>query len=97
MNVKYHSSQKTIDLYIVEWATTFVLDDGQVLFGLYRRDEGKTLIMADNTGKEITISADRIAQRIETRTSLMPENFVETVQPGELYDLLAFLLSQRKK
>ena len=78
-------------------ATTFVLDDGQVLFGLYRRDEGKTLIMADNTGKEISIAADRIVQRIKTQTSLMPENFVETVQPEELYDLLAFLLAQRKK
>ena len=38
-----------------------------------------------------------VVERVKTQTSLMPENFVDTVTAEELYHLLAFLVSQRAK
>jgi putative heme-binding domain-containing protein len=76
-------------------ATTFLLDDGTVLTGLHRRDEGATVVIADGEGKEVVILAARIAERVKTMSSLMPANLVETLAPGELHDLLGFLLAQR--
>ena len=37
-------------------STVLVLTDGRVLTGLLRREEGATLVLADNQGKEFTIS-----------------------------------------
>ena len=43
-----------------------VLKEGDVVSGLFRREEGELLVLADSTGKEITHSEEgnRIAQRI---------------------------------
>jgi putative heme-binding domain-containing protein len=75
-------------------STVVVLQDGDVVSGLLRREEGETLILADSTGKEISISKKQITDRRETETSLMPENFGELLTIEEFNDLMAFLLSK---
>ena len=53
------------------------------------------LILADSTGKEISIPKQEIAERRESDLSLMPENLGEVIPPQDFNDLMAFLLSQR--
>ncbi|MDX1952697.1 MAG: c-type cytochrome [Verrucomicrobiota bacterium] len=72
-----------------------ILEDGDVISGLPRREEGELLVLADSTGKEISIQKKLIKERRESDSSLMPENFGDLLNPQELNDLLAFLLSRR--
>lgn len=69
------------------------LKDGDVLSGLPRREEGELLVLADSTGKEITIPKKDIQSRRESETSLMPENFGDVIPADEFNHLLAFLLA----
>ena len=71
-----------------------VLQDGDVVSGLVRREEGAVLVMVDSTGKEVQITKANIATRRESESSLMPDNFGEAMTPEQLRDLLGFLLSQ---
>ncbi|HEX7859536.1 MAG TPA: PVC-type heme-binding CxxCH protein [Verrucomicrobiae bacterium] len=71
-----------------------VLKDGDVVTGLFRREEGELLILADSTGKEITVPKNQIESRRESETSLMPSNFGDIIPEKEFHDLLAFLLSK---
>jgi len=75
-------------------STLLVLKDGEVTSGLFRREEGELVVLADVTGKEITVPKKDIAERRESETSLMPENFGELMTPVEFADLMAFLLSK---
>lgn len=71
-----------------------VLKDGEVISGLPRREEGEILVLADSTGKEISIPKKNIQQRRESESSLMPENFAEVIPREDFDHLLAFLLSK---
>ena len=71
-----------------------VLKDGDVISGLFRREEGELLVLADSTGKEITIAKKDIESRRESETSLMPANFGEIIPEKEFQDLIAFLMSK---
>jgi putative heme-binding domain-containing protein len=71
------------------------LNDGKVFVGLQRREEGEVLIFADNTGKEIPVPKKDIDERQESKQSLMPANFAETISAADFNNLLAFLLSKR--
>jgi putative heme-binding domain-containing protein len=73
---------------------TIVLKDGDIVGGLPRREEGELLILADSTGKEISIPKKDIQERRESETSLMPENFGEVIPSGDFNNLMAFLLSR---
>ena len=75
--------------------STFQLDDGNVIAGIPRREEGQTLVVADSTGKEIAIQKSKIKRRVESNLSLMPSNFGEIVKEGDFDDLLSFLLSNK--
>ncbi len=75
--------------------STLVLDDGRVVSGLVRREEGAALVLVDNKGKEFSIAKNVVEEKIGSRLSLMPENVSELLTPPELHDLLAFLLQQR--
>jgi putative heme-binding domain-containing protein len=75
--------------------TTLRLTDGRVLSGLIRREEGNQIILADNQGKEFSISKSDIDEQQKTSLSLMPANVGEIVIPDEFADLVAYLLSQR--
>ena len=75
--------------------STLVMTDGRVLLGLVRREEGGSLVLADNTGKEFQVPKADIAERIASPLSLMPANMGEILKPDDFADLLAYLLSQK--
>ena len=74
--------------------TTFVLADGDVISGLFRREEGETIVYAEPTGKENTISKKQVKERRQSELSLMPEGLADALRPQEFNDLIAFLLSK---
>jgi len=78
-------------------STILVLNDGDVVSGLYRRDEGELVVLAESTGKELSIPRKNVTSRRESDTSLMPENFGEIITPDDFNSLLAFLLSKTGK
>ena len=75
--------------------TIVSLKDGDVVSGLFRREDGDLLVFADSTGKEFSVKKANVTERKESEQSLMPENFSETIPPAQFNQLLAFLLSQR--
>lgn len=77
--------------------TLVVLRDGDVQSGLFRREEGEMVVLADSTGKEISIPKKEIKERRESESSLMPDNFSEVIAPEDFNNLIAFLLSKGTK
>ncbi|HXT39504.1 MAG TPA: PVC-type heme-binding CxxCH protein [Candidatus Angelobacter sp.] len=78
--------------------TTIVsLKDGDVESGLFRREEGEAIVLANGAGKEISIPKRDIVDRHASTTSLMPENFGEIISPQDFNDLMAFLLAHGPK
>ena len=77
-------------------ASTYVLADGRVLTGLFRRQEGQTIVVADNTGKEIAIPKADIERENKSKNSLMPDNIAASLDATEFFDLIAYLLNQTK-
>jgi putative heme-binding domain-containing protein len=75
--------------------TMVTLKNGTIASGLFRREEGTQLVLADLTAQEVRVPIAEIAMRQETETSLMPPTFGDLIPPAELNDLLAFLLSKR--
>ena len=75
--------------------TLLVLKDGEVTSGLFRREEGEVVVLAESTGKEINVAKKDIAERRQSDTSLMPENFGELLTAAEFNHLMAYLLSKR--
>jgi putative heme-binding domain-containing protein len=69
------------------------LKDGDVVSGIVRREEGAVLVLADSTGKEVSIAKSNISERRETETSLMPENLGDLLTPEEFAHLMALLMS----
>lgn len=76
-------------------STIVATNDGRVLSGLVLREEGRLLILADTTGKEIRLPLDEIDQREVSPLSPMPANVPDLLSEAEFYDLLAYLLAQR--
>lgn len=74
--------------------SVIALDDGRVMSGLFRREEGAELVFADQTGKDFSLAKDAIETRKETSLSLMPEGFGESLSTQEFNDLLEFLISR---
>ena len=77
--------------------TTVVTKDGKIFSGLIRREEGATLVLADNKGKEFTVPLADIDERVKSNLSLMPANVAEILNEREFLDLVSYLLSQRQK
>jgi putative heme-binding domain-containing protein len=75
-------------------SSLWTLKDGDVVSGLFRRNDGETVVLADTTGKEISIPKKQIAAQRESEISLMPENFGELLSESDLNDLLTYLLSK---
>ena len=70
------------------------LSDGRVLYGIIRREEGQSLVLADMSGAETIIPAKDVTSRNESLASLMPDAFAQILPPERLSDLVAYLLSQ---
>jgi putative heme-binding domain-containing protein len=72
----------------------FTLKDGDIVSGLFRREEGERIILADATGKEIALQKKDVEGRFESDTTLMPSNFGDLLPEQDFNNLMAFLLSQ---
>jgi putative heme-binding domain-containing protein len=75
--------------------TLLTLKDDDVVSGLFRREEGATLVLADATGAEIKVQKSQVKARVESATSLMPDLFGEGMSSADFNDLIAWLLTQR--
>jgi putative heme-binding domain-containing protein len=75
--------------------STFVLKNGDVESGLFRREDGALIVIANSAGKEFTVNKSDVEARHESVNSLMPSNFSEALTQEQFNDLLAFLLEQR--
>lgn len=76
------------------WTTVLTLKDGDSVSGLFRREEGQLLVLANAAGAEFTVAKSEVVERKETGVSLMPTNFGEALAVSDFYHLLAFLVSQ---
>jgi len=72
--------------------TTILNTDGQVLSGLLVREEGATLILVDNKGKEFAVPKADIEEQNISGLSLMPGNWGEVIPPPDLNEIVAELL-----
>lgn len=72
---------------------TLTLSNGDVLTGLYRRDDGALAIFVNAAGQEFSIPTQSIIRRQPNPKSIMPDNFIEILNEDQLADLTAFLLS----
>lgn len=77
--------------------TLITLKSGDTLAGLFRRDEGAQVILANAVGAEVVINRADIAERRESDLSLMPDNFSDAIPEPDFLHLMAFLLAQRGK
>lgn len=77
--------------------TTVHLKTGQVLSGLVLREEGEVVVIADNQGREQRIEKSRIESREVSPLSPMPANWSDQIPEKDLFDLMAYLLTQRGK
>ncbi len=77
--------------------TQIVTKAGQTINGLFLREEGNIVILADNLGKDLRIDKATIDERSISPLSPMPANFAETISAADFNHLLAYLLAQRGK
>ena len=77
------------------WTTVLNLKDGETVTGLFRREEGDLLVLANAAGLEFTVPRGEVASREESRVSLMPANYGEALPPEDFNHLLAFLMEQQ--
>ncbi len=78
-------------------STLIIKKDGDVESGLFRREEGEVVVLAQSSGKEISIPKKEIQERRQSESSLMPDNFSEVISADDLNNLTAFLLSKGQK
>jgi putative heme-binding domain-containing protein len=78
-------------------AESLVLKNGDLITGLVRGEEGRSLLLADATGKEVRVPQSDIRSRSASTRSLMPDNFHEAIPAESFNHLLAFLMSLRAK
>ena len=75
---------------------TVTLKNGNVLTGLYRREQGTLIYLINAAGQEFSIEKSTISHQSVSQKSLMPENFGELFETSQLSDLVTFLLSSGK-
>jgi putative heme-binding domain-containing protein len=71
------------------------LNSGEVKSGLFRREEGQVLVMADQSGNEFTIPKNEISEQIASKITLMPDTFSNTLDQKKFNDLMSYLLQVR--
>jgi putative heme-binding domain-containing protein len=75
--------------------TILTLKSGDTVSGLFRRDDGAQVILANAAGAEMAVARAEIVRREESELSLMPDNFSEVIPESEFRHLLAYLLAQK--
>ena len=76
---------------------TYVLNNGDVVAGIPRRQEGDTITIADSTGREVPLAKSAVKRIVPSNLSLMPSNFGEIIKPDDFNDLMAYLLQQQAR
>lgn len=71
------------------------LNNGQTVSGLFRREEGQTVVLADQTGKEFSVSKPEIKEMSPSKYTLMPDNFNTALSKEEFNALLTYLLNTK--
>ena len=79
------------------WTTLLIMNDGDVQSGLYRRDEGETVIIAQSNGKELLCRGRTFGNEGRPQSSLMPDNFGDAIPKDDFNNLIAFLLTKNVK
>ena len=74
---------------------TVQLKDGQSKSGLFRREDEQVLVMADQSGKEFTISKINIEKQTASTLTLMPDHFGSTFDQSQFNSLMTYLLNLR--
>ena len=74
---------------------TIKTKDGQVMTGLYRREEGEALVFANMSGEEFSVPKSSIAEQKASQYTLMPDHFGETLTQDDFNALLSYLLSMQ--
>ena len=69
------------------------LKNGQTVSGLYRREEGQVLVLANQAGEEFKISRLDIKEMAASQFTLMPDNFHAVLSKEEFDGLMAYLLN----
>ena len=77
-------------------ATVVQKKDGLVVTGLKLREEGTTLILGDNQGKEVRVRNEEIEEQRLSNLSPMPSNFADQLPEPELQALMSYLLHQKQ-
>ena len=75
--------------------TLLTLKSGDTVSGLFRRDDGAQVILANAAGVEVAVARAEIVRREDSDLSLMPDNFGEAIPESEFRHLLAYLLAQK--
>ncbi len=74
--------------------TTLMLRDGESVSGLFRREEGEVLVLANGVGQEFALRKAEVKARSEAPVSPMPDNFGDAIAADDFNHLLAYLLRQ---
>ncbi len=77
-------------------ASVVAKKDGLVVTGLKLREEGNTLVLGDNQGKEVLIPNSDIDEVRLSNLSPMPSNFADQLNEADLRSLVTFLLRQKQ-
>ncbi len=74
---------------------TLKLKNGQTRSGLFRREEGQVVVMADQNGQEFSVPKADIIEQTASTITLMPDYFSTSLSQEQFNDLMNYLLSLR--
>ncbi len=69
------------------------LKNGQTVSGLFRREEGQNVVLANQVGEEFAVSRLEIKEMVPSKYTLMPDNFHTNLSKEEFDRLLVYLLN----
>lgn len=72
-----------------------VMENGRTVTGLYRREEGQSLVLANQAGEEFTVAKKDIKEQTASKYTLMPDNFHTAMSKEEFDALMVYLLSRK--
>ena len=68
-----------------------VMDDGRVFTGMLARQDGNSITLRQQEGKEQVLLRENLEELVNTHRSLMPEGFEKTLSRQDLAHLLAYI------
>ncbi len=72
--------------------TTIVMTDGRVFNGVIRSETDTEIVLQLDAKKSVTLSVSDIEERLAGTTSIMPAGLDKQLSPGQLADLVRYLL-----